>query len=602
MRKRAAAGRRPIFRLAGYMARGGASTVFPVCFSVLSALAVSAGGIAGPYLIGRIIGAAASAGGVDFAEIGFYLSILTAVYAVTALANFGLSRLSNVISVLAVKRMRRDAFRKLMRLPVSYLDSRSAGDLVSRFTNDIDMVAEGILQTVTQLITGISTIIGCVVMMIIMDAMIALAVIAVVPFAVLVSVLIAGNAGAKFRENQRITGEFTGYVNELIENQTVIKAFGYADGAESKTAEINSRLYAAGQKAQFYSSLVNPATRLIGNAAYVLIGLIGGVAAISKGLSVAVITSLISYSMQFSRPFNEMTAIFTQLQMAEAAAGRFFSLLDEQSEEDESRKPGLAFKEGAVEFRNVSFRYRPDTPLIENFSLVVPPRSKVAIVGPTGAGKSTLINLLMRFYETDGGSILIDGTDIRTVNRDSVRECFAMVLQETWLFHGSVGANIAFGERGSTAGQIEAAARAARADGFIGRLPAGYDTVIDASGNFSQGECQLLTVARAILTKAPMLIFDEATSSIDTHTERKIQKAVAELLRGRTSFIIAHRLSTVVDSDMIIVMKDGAIAELGTHDDLIALGGTYKELYESQYAAPTSAPDSAAISVMPRAR
>jgi ABC-type multidrug transport system fused ATPase/permease subunit len=471
---------------------------------------------------------------------------------------------------------------------VSYLDGRSAGDLVSRFTGDVDLIADGILQTVLQLVTGVSTVVGCAVMMIVMDTGIALAIIVVAPLAVLVSYLIAKNAGAKFRENQRLAGEFTGYVNEVLENKTIVKAFGYAGKTEERAGRINAELYAVGQKAQFYSSLVNPSTRLIANTTYVLIGLIGGLAAVNNGLSVAVISSLVAYSLQFSRPFNQITSILSQIQLALAAADRFFNLLAQPSEEDESRKPDLVFKEGAVEFRNVNFRYRADVPLREDFSLTIPPRAKVAIVGHTGAGKSTLINLLMRFYETDGGGIFIDGTDISTVNRNSVRACFSTVPQDARLFSGTVAENIAFGAENAEREEIEAAAITARADDFIRRTPNGYGTAAEDESGFSQGEKQLLTIARAVLKNAPMLIFDEATSNIDTHTEQKIQRAMDGLCRERTSFIIAHRLSTVADADLIIVMQNGAIAETGTHDGLMLKNGIYKELYDSQFLSAGS--------------
>ncbi|MDR0855787.1 MAG: ABC transporter ATP-binding protein/permease [Clostridiales bacterium] len=580
--------RHTFFKLLGYLFTGGPRAGVLLGFALYAALATAAFGIVGPLLVGRTVDAAAGAGRVDYPALALNILLLGGCYALLFAHQWLLTALSNRISVFTVKRMRTAAFHKLTTLPLSFLDAHSAGDLVARFTADIDMVAEGVLQSVSQLVTGIATLVGCLVMMILTDPAIAGAMAGMTPLAVLLSAGIAKNAGKKYRETQKLAGAFSGDTEEVLRGQTVVKAFGYEAGSTVHARAVNKALFEAGHRAVFYSSVVNPATRLVSNVTYAMIGLIGGLAAINRGLSVGAIAALISYSLQFSRPFNEMTSILTQLQGALAAADRYFDLVALPSEPAERDKPDLVFTEGRIAFEDVSFSYTPGTPLIEHLTIAVPPHAKVGIVGKTGAGKSTLINLLMRFYEVDGGRILIDGTDIAACNRDSVRRCFAMVLQETWLYAASLAENIAFDARVDPS-RLHRAAAAARANHFIERLPERYQTRATESG-FSEGERQLVTIARAVYAAAPMLIFDEATSSIDTHTEREIQRALKGLLDGRTSFVIAHRLSTIADADVILVMKGGAVTETGTHDDLMSLRGEYYTLYMSQFDTHDDAP------------
>ena len=454
--------------------------------------------------------------------------------------------------------------------------------IISRLTNDIDAVSEGLLQGITQLFSGIVTVVGSLVLMFLLDWRITLCVIVITIICIFVSKAIATNSGKMFRLQAQTIGELNGYVSETVGNLKVVKAFGYEDKSSEVFGEINARLYDCGQKAQFYSSLVNPTTRYINNLAYISVGVLGGLAALAGHLSVGIISSFLIYATQFARPINDMTSILTQLQSAQAAAARIFALGEIEPETPDEDRPELEVKNGEVMFKDVDFSYNKDKELIKDLNIAAKPGQRVAIVGPTGAGKTTIVNLLMNFYGVDKGTIFVDGQAIDSVQRDSLRKNFGMVLQDTWLFAGTVKENIAYGKEGATEEEIINAAKAASAHGFIKRLPNGYDTMItEDGGNLSSGQKQLLTIARAMLSDPKILILDEATSNVDTMTEQRIQKAFLKMMEGRTSFIIAHRLSTIREADLILVMDKGRIIEQGTHNELIAKNGFYTKLYNS---------------------
>ena len=551
----------------------------------LCAAAGSASALAAPVLLGKAVDAMPGAHAVDFAAAGAILLTLGGLYALGVVAGRVLAARSAAVSVGVVRDMRRDAFAKLTRLPVSFFDKMSGGGILSRFSNDMDAVAEGLLQAVTQIFTGVLTLLGAVGLMLALDAWIALAVIAVTPLALLIARFITSRSRTMFRRQQETVGTYNGFMEETIGGQEVVRAFGLEAEMEKNARDINRKLYDCGQKAQWYSSLVNPSTRFVNNTAYVLTGLIGGLSAAAGGLSVGSIASLLLYSTLFAKPLNELTAVAAQLQAALAAAERFFQLMDETEEESDLIYPALPRAEGHVQLEAVEFAYNREQPLIRGLSVDVLAGSMVAIVGSAGAGKTTVVNLLMRFYDTDSGRITIDGQDIAAHTRTSTRGAFAMVLQDTWLFGGTVRENIAYGKPHATGQEVEEAARAARCHSFIKRLANGYDTVIAADvGSLSQGERQLLTIARAMLADAPMLILDEATSSVDPRTELKIQDALRRLTQGKTSFVIAHRLSTIRGADLILVMDKGQVVETGTHDSLMQANGFYKRLHDSQWA------------------
>lgn len=551
-------------------------------FVIISAVLANIFMLAAPYISGRAIDFIRGEGDVNFGMVIKISSVLLGVYVLNALFTWGMTVFTNHLSNRTIERMRSDAFKRLSRLPLSYFDNHSHGDIISRLTNDTDAVSDGLLQGITQLFAGLVTVIGSLAVMFSLDYKIALCVVAVTILCVFVSRFIAVNSGKMFRMQAAVTGELNGYVSEIVGNMKVVKAFGYEERSGEAFGEINSRLYDCGQKAQFYSSLVNPTTRYINNLAYIGVGVLGGLAAIAGGLSVGIISSFLIYATQFARPINDMTSILTQLQSATAAAARIFALTDEQPETDDSNRPELKLDGGEVVFDNVSFSYDKNRELIKNLNITAKKGQRVAIVGPTGAGKTTIVNLLMNFYGADKGAIIVDGQDIDSVTRDSLRKSFGMVLQDTWLFSGTVRENIAYGKADATDAEIEAAARAAEAHGFIKRLPQGYDTMItEDGGNLSSGQKQLLTIARAMLTDPEVLILDEATSNVDTMTERRIQRAFLKMMEGRTSFIIAHRLSTIREADLILVMDNGAIVEQGTHDELLAKNGFYAKLYNS---------------------
>lgn len=549
---------------------------------IISALLANIFMLVAPYISGRAIDFIKGENNVDFPMVAKIIGILFAVYVLNALFTWGMTVFTNALSNHSIKKMRKDAFGKISKLPLKFFDGHSHGDIISRLTNDIDAVSEGLLQGITQLFSGIVTVVGSLVLMFLLDWRITLCVIVITIICIFVSKAIATNSGKMFRLQAQTIGELNGYVSETVGNLKVVKAFGYEDKSSEVFGEINSRLYDCGQKAQFYSSLVNPSTRYINNLAYISVGVLGGFAALAGHLSVGIISSFLIYATQFARPINDMTSILTQLQSAQAAAARIFALGEIEPETPDEDRPELEVKNGEVMFKDVDFSYNKDKELIKDLNIVAKQGQRVAIVGPTGAGKTTIVNLLMNFYGVDKGTIFVDGQAIDSVQRDSLRKNFGMVLQDTWLFAGTVKENIAYGKEGATDEEIINAAKAASAHGFIKRLPNGYDTMItEDGGNLSSGQKQLLTIARAMLSDPKILILDEATSNVDTMTEQRIQKAFLKMMEGRTSFIIAHRLSTIREADLILVMDKGRIIEQGTHNELLAKNGFYTKLYNS---------------------
>lgn len=549
---------------------------------IISALLANIFMLVAPYISGRAIDFIKGENNVDFPMVAKFIGILFAVYVLNALFTWGMTVFTNALSNHSIEKMRKDAFGKISKLPLKFFDGHSHGDIISRLTNDIDAVSEGLLQGITQLFSGIVTVVGSLVLMFLLDWRITLCVIVITIICIFVSKAIATNSGKMFRLQAQTIGELNGYVSETVGNLKVVKAFGYEDKSSEVFGEINSRLYDCGQKAQFYSSLVNPTTRYINNLAYISVGVLGGFAALAGHLSVGIISSFLIYATQFARPINDMTSILTQLQSAQAAAARIFALGEIEPETPDEDRTELEVKNGEVMFKDVDFSYNKDKELIKDLNIVAKQGQRVAIVGPTGAGKTTIVNLLMNFYGVDKGTIFVDGQAIDSVQRDSLRKNFGMVLQDTWLFAGTVKENIAYGKEGATDEEIINAAKAASAHGFIKRLPNGYDTMItEDGGNLSSGQKQLLTIARAMLSDPKILILDEATSNVDTMTEQRIQKAFLKMMEGRTSFIIAHRLSTIREADLILVMDKGRIIEQGTHNELLAKNGFYTKLYNS---------------------
>ena len=513
---------------------------------------------------------------------------------ITAVAQWLMSTINNKISFGVVRDIRNDAFAKIEALPLSYVDKKAHGDVVSRVINDADQFAEGLLLGFTQLFTGILTIVGTLAFMIYLNWVIAVVVFVLTPLSLFIAKFIASRTYSMFRARSEREGAATAYINEIIGNEKIVKAFSREDETLEKFANINAGLEKASLKAIFFSSITNPSTRFVNSVVYAVVALVGAlmaIPAINSGAIVALVTvgelaCLLSYANQYTKPFNEISGVLAEFQNSLACASRVLELIEEESEiPDKSDAVKLGKVDGNVSIDNISFSYTPDKPLIENLSLDVKPGMRVAIVGPTGCGKTTLINLLMRFYDVNGGSISVEGHDIRDVSRESLREHYGMVLQETWLRAGTIKENIAMAKPDATDEEIIAAAKAAHAHSFIKRLKDGYDTVLGEGGEgLSQGQKQLLCITRIMLALPPMLILDEATSSIDTRTEIRIQKAFLEMMEGRTSFIVAHRLSTVMGADLILVMKDGHIVESGTHSELLARGGFYSTLYNSQFA------------------
>ncbi len=541
--------------------------------------------IAGPFIIGKGVDNIVGKGQVDFKQILNIVVIIIILYLVSAVFQWSLQVLTSKLANRTVEGLRNDVFTHITKMPLEYYDRNAHGDIMARLTSDMEYISEGIFQSVTQFVTGIISIAGSLVFMFILNPFITLVVIVMTPITFFIASFITKRSSRLFKEQSRLNGELNGFVEEMVGNQKVVKAFNYEDRAREKFEEINGRLYKAGRWAQFYSSLVNPSTRLVNNITYVLLGLTGGIAAIAGRLSVGYISSFLTYSTYFSQPINNITSVTTQLQTAAASAQRVFAVLDSEPEKPEAQ--GLVeftSSEGKVSFDKVDFSYNPETRLIKDFSLNIKPGTRIAIVGPTGAGKTTLVNLLMRFYEVDSGNIYIDDINSREMTKDSLRKSFGMVLQETWLFSGTIRENIAYGKPDATDEEIIAAAKSSNAHSFIKRLPAGYNTMVaEGGGNLSQGQRQLLTIARVMLIIPPMLILDEATSSVDTRTEIKIQNAFNKLMEGRTSFIIAHRLSTIREADLILVLNNGQIVEQGNHEQLLEKSGFYSKLYYSQY-------------------
>ena len=558
-------------------------SAFVVCSLLVAAVSVAAQ-LYIPILCGDAIDKMLGKGNVDLAGVLRIAVSILVVAAVAALAQWLLSVCNNRITFSVSRDLRNEALRKIQTLPLSYLDSHPSGDIVSRMVADVDTFADGLLMGFTQLFSGILTIFGTLLFMLRENVPITLVVVCITPLSLVVAGFLAKRSYGYFQSQSTVRGKQTALVNEMIEGQKVVQAFGHEAESLAAFDEVNGQLQDVSLKAIFFSSLTNPATRFVNNIVYAGVGLVGALYAVRGGITIGQLSVFLSYANQYTKPFNEISGVVTELQNALACAARVFELLDAEDQVPETENAAALQPDGHVQLQDVSFRYLPDRPLIEGLSLDVQPGQRIAIVGPTGCGKTTLINLLMRFYDVNGGSIKVSGTDIRDVTRASLRSSYGMVLQDTWLRAGTVRENIAYGKPDATMDEVIAAAKAAHAHSFIRRLPEGYDTVIaEDGGNISQGQKQLLCIARVMLCLPPMLILDEATSSIDTRTEVRIQKAFARMMQGRTSFIVAHRLSTIREADVILVMKDGHIVEQGSHDQLLAQGGFYAKLYNSQF-------------------
>ena len=558
-------------------------SIFVVCSLLVAAVSVAAH-LYIPILCGDAIDKMLGKGNVDLAGVLRIAVSILVVAAVAALAQWLLSVCNNRITFSVSRDLRNEALRKIQTLPLSYLDSHPSGDIVSRMVADVDTFADGLLMGFTQLFSGILTIFGTLLFMLRENVPITLVVVCITPLSLVVAGFLAKRSYGYFQSQSTVRGKQTALVNEMVEGQKVVQAFGHEAESLAAFDEVNGQLQDVSLKAIFFSSLTNPATRFVNNIVYAGVGLVGALYAVRGGITIGQLSVFLSYANQYTKPFNEISGVVTELQNALACAARVFELLDAEDQVPEAENAAALQPDGHVQLQDVSFRYLPDRPLIEGLSLDVQPGQRIAIVGPTGCGKTTLINLLMRFYDVNSGSIKVSGTDIRDVTRASLRGSYGMVLQDTWLRAGTVRENIAYGKPDATMDEVIAAAKAAHAHSFIRRLPDGYDTVIaEDGGNISQGQKQLLCIARVMLCLPPMLILDEATSSIDTRTEVRIQKAFARMMQGRTSFIVAHRLSTIREADVILVMKDGHIVEQGNHDQLLAQGGFYAKLYNSQF-------------------
>ena len=538
-----------------------------------------------PVLSGKAVDMILGPGEVDFVGLGKIALVMAGTIACTALSQWLMNVVNNRITFQVVRDMRVKAFEQLEILPLKYMDAHRPGDAISRITTDVEQFSDGLLMGFTQLFTGVLTIFGTLGVMIFIDWRIALVVVALTPLSIFVARFIATHTYSMFKVQSETRAEMTSLVEELVGNEHMVRAFGYESRAEERFDKINLDLQKCGVKATFFSSTTNPCTRFVNALVYAAVGVLGAFVAIARGITVGQLSVFLNYANQYTKPFNDISDVMTELQNALACAQRVFDLIDETPiTPDSPDAVALPHGAGSVEFDHVKFRYVDDVPLIEDMNLKVAPGQRIALVGPTGCGKTTLINLLMRFYDVNSGSIKVSGTDIRDVTRASLRGSYGMVLQDTWLRAGTVRENIAYGKPDATMDEVIAAAKAAHAHSFIRRLPDGYDTVIaEDGGNISQGQKQLLCIARVMLCLPPMLILDEATSSIDTRTEVRIQKAFARMMQGRTSFIVAHRLSTIREADVILVMKDGHIVEQGNHDQLLAQGGFYAKLYNSQF-------------------
>lgn len=560
---------------------------FFVGLSVALAAVSVAGTLYIPILTGSAVDVILGPGQVDFPAIGKILGQTGLMIALAALAQWLMSVINNRITYRVVRDIRNEAFRHLQKLPLKYLDGHPTGEIVSRVIADVDQFADGLLMGFTQLFTGLITILGTLGFMLSVNVTITLVVLLVTPVSLVVAAFIAKSTYSMFRLQSQVRGEQTAFVEEMVGNQKVVQAFGREAQAQARFGEMNERLRQCSLRAIFFSSITNPSTRFVNSLVYTGVGVAGALAVIGGRLTVGQLSCFLSYANQYTKPFNEISGVAAELQNALACAARVFELMEAEPQvPDGPDAIALGEAQGSVGVKKVSFAYQPGQRLIEDFSLDVKPGQRIALVGPTGCGKTTVINLLMRFYDVNSGSIQVDGRDIRQLTRKSLRRNFGMVLQDTWLKKGTVRENIAYGKPEATLEEVVEAAKAAHAHSFIRRLPQGYDTVIgEEAGGLSQGQKQLLCIARVMLSLPPMLILDEATSSIDTRTEHRIQRAFGKMMQGRTSFIVAHRLSTIRDADVILVMRDGHIIEQGNHQELLEKGGFYAELYESQFAA-----------------
>ena len=559
------------------------SLIFAMIFALLYVVL----NLTAPVLIGYAIDNITDKNNVDFNDVAQLLLMVGVTVLSCSVFQWLMGLCINTVSYCTVRDIRRDIFRKFNAVPLRYIDGHPHGDLISRMINDADAVGDGLLQGITQLFSGLVMIICTLGFMLFINPYIALVVVVITPLSMFVAAFITKLSQKQFREQSKTQGEISSYIEEYIGQQKVVKAFGYEERSQEDFEEINSRLLECGKKAQFYSSLANPSTRFVNGIVTAAVCTVGSVSAINGTLSVGQISMFITYANQYTKPFNEVTGVIPQLQSAVAGAARVFALLDEQDQEPDSENSvELTDCKGKIDIEKVKFSYVPEKPLITDFNLHVKPGQKVAIVGPTGCGKTTLINLLMRFYDVNNGNIKVDDTSIYDIKRNSLRSLYGMVLQESWLYNASIKDNIAYGKPDATLDEVKKAAKDAFLDHFIERLPDKYDTMITEEGaNLSQGQRQLMCIARVMLCDPPMLILDEATSSIDTRTEIKIQQAFNKMMEGRTSFIVAHRLSTIKEADIILVMKDGNIIEQGRHDELIKKNGFYCTLYNSQFAA-----------------
>ena len=554
--------------------------------AILSSFVSVAASLLTPVLIGDAIDFIIGKDNVDFSMVIKYIGYLGITIACATIFQWLLSWSTNKLSFSTVKDMREDLFDHIDKLPLKYIDSHAHGDLITRMGNDIEQISTGLLQGFSQLLNGVFTILGTLIVMFVVNWLLALVVILITPLSLFVAAFIAKHTHDMFIKQATVQGKLSGFGEEMISNAKVVQAFSYGDDAQKYYEEVNKELYGYGYKAQFYSAMSNPCTRFVNGLVYAAVGITGALLAVSYGtVSAGLLSTFLMYSNQYTKPFNEITGVITELQTAMASARRVFAVLDEPTESDDSALPEISDCDGTVKLQDVSFGYTEDKILLQHINLAVENGQKIAIVGPTGCGKTTLINLLMRYYDVTDGKIIVSSHAITDVKRDSLRKCFGMVLQETWLTGGTIKENIAYGKRDATDEEIIAAAKAANAHGFITKMSDGYDTVVSEGGdNLSQGQKQLLCIARIMLTHPPMLILDEATSSIDTRTEIKIQKAFGIMMEGRTSFIVAHRLSTIKEADLILVMNDGNIIEQGTHEELLEKKGFYYNLYNSQFA------------------
>lgn len=558
---------------------------FLVCSLALAAVTVALT-LYVPILVGDAIDQIIGPGDVDFAEIRAILWKIGIAVLITMAAQWIMNVCNNKITYCVVRDIRDEAFQKIQSLPLSYIDSHSYGEVVSRVIADVDQFADGLLMGFTQLFTGVITILGTLLFMVSVNVGITLVVVLITPVSLLVAAFIAKRTYEMFKLQSETRGEQTALVEEILGSQKVVQAFGYEKDAQERFDQINERLRACSLRGIFFSSITNPATRFVNSLVYAGVGITGAVFAIRGGISVGQLSCFLSYANQYTKPFNEISGVVTELQNALACAGRIFELMEEEPQTPDGEDAVVLHEaDGSVQMEDVYFSYVPDQKLIEGFDLSVKPGQRVAIVGPTGCGKTTLINLLMRFYDVNSGTIRVSGHDIRKIVRKSLRANYGMVLQETWLRQGTIRENIVMGKPDATEEEVVRAAKASHAHGFIKRLPNGYDTVIgEDGGSLSQGQKQLLCITRVMLCLPPMLILDEATSSIDTRTELRIQKAFSNMMQGRTSFIVAHRLSTIQEADVILVMKDGHIIEQGDHEELLKKNGFYATLYNSQFA------------------